>query len=539
MSTADPRRLAKQSYKEAENTLANRSIGATVLCVFHISAFAWWLRTVYVGYEAWRAGTGSLPETGIVKVGIPMFLTSISVEVILAVAARKEVYRLNDSLASMSNGLFQTMLDAVVFNVLGEILGVVFITAIPYHLIHEHWRIVRLEGLWGFIGMILARDFCYYWFHRVSHRVAFMWAVHGVHHEPNEFNYSVNLSQGALQRVTEACFYAPLALFFPPEVYVLIYPIAKIYGFFTHTRLVSKPYLLEWLFVTPSAHRVHHAGAPALYIDKNYSECFSIWDRMFGTFQPEEPAVVYGHVHPMSSWDPIRAQTAVWRAIFSKAAQCNAFLDKIKCFLMPPGWDPKTGGEFPLVDSTPYSAVKYDSDLPAAMSFYAVLHFVPAMAGGIAILHAWKSMSYPVLFAAIVFVTYSLMCIGRLYDRAPSALRLELLRLLAMASGVAWLAPRLPPQLQVPPAVTVMVANAFDFTLRQVSSRAVLGAAATVLALSAVVLLQNRRLFAAETRRQWEERVWIPEAGRSFGAKLKAAGGKLDLAHITATSFEG
>lgn len=275
----DPRQLARQSYKEAENPLAHHSIWATVLCLIHISAFAWWLRTVYVGYEAWRAGTGSLPETGIVKVGIPMFLASIAVEVILALAARKEVYRLNDSLASMSNGLFQTMLDAVVFNVLGEILGVVFITAIPYHLIHEHLRIVRLEGLWGFIGMILARDFCYYWFHRVSHRVAFMWAVHGVHHEPNEFNYSVNLSQGALQRVTEACFYAPLALFFPAEVYVLIYPIAKIYGFFTHTRLVSKPYLLEWLFVTPSAHRVHHAGSPALYIDKNYSECFSFWDR--------------------------------------------------------------------------------------------------------------------------------------------------------------------------------------------------------------------------------------------------------------------
>lgn len=280
----NPRKLTQLSCEEVKNPSAEQSVWATLFCVIHIAAFAYWLRKVFVGYEAWRAGVGSLPETGIVKVGIPMFLASIAVELILALSTRAEVYRLNDSLASMSNGLLQTILDAVIFNVLGEILGVVFITAIPYHLIHEHWRIVRLEGFWGFIGMIFARDLCYYWFHRVSHRVAFMWAVHGVHHQPNEFNYSVNLSQGALQRVTEVVFYAPLALFFPPEVYVLVYPIAKIYGFFTHTRLVSKPFLLEWFFVTPSAHRVHHAGAPSIYIDKNYSECFTIWDRYHCVF---------------------------------------------------------------------------------------------------------------------------------------------------------------------------------------------------------------------------------------------------------------
>jgi sterol desaturase/sphingolipid hydroxylase (fatty acid hydroxylase superfamily) len=165
-----------------------------------------------------------------------------------------------------------------------------------------------------------------------------MWAVHGVHHAPNEQNYSVNLSQGALQRVTEAAFYAPLALFFSPQLYVLVYPMEKIYGFFTHTRLLNKMYLLEGLVVTPSSHRVHHAGAPSKYIDRNYGEMLSIWDRMFGTWQEEQEAIVFGHVHPISSWDPIRAQTVVWRDIFHKASSCSSLIDKVRLSVWLVGW---------------------------------------------------------------------------------------------------------------------------------------------------------------------------------------------------------
>jgi sterol desaturase/sphingolipid hydroxylase (fatty acid hydroxylase superfamily) len=107
--------------------------------------------------------------------------------------------------------------------------------------------------------------------------------------------FSVNLSQGAIQRITSAAFYAPLALFCPPELYIIIFPMEKIYGFFTHTRLVSKMHYISLFFVTPSTHRVHHAGAPSKYIDKNYGEMLTVWDRMFGTHEEEVEPVVFGH----------------------------------------------------------------------------------------------------------------------------------------------------------------------------------------------------------------------------------------------------
>jgi alkylglycerol monooxygenase len=341
------------------------------------------------------------------------------------------------------------------------------------------------------------RDLGYYWFHRAAHRVAFMWAVHGVHHGPNEFNYSVSLSQGALQRWTEIFFYAPMALFFPVEVYLLLYPIAKIYGFFTHTRLFSGMGPLKYIVVTPSLHRIHHASAPSPYIDKNYGEVFSIWDRLFGTYQEEEFPVVYGTVEPIDTWDPFEANLTIWRKIFTKMSTCSSWAEKLKCLVMPPGWDPKTGKEYSLPDTTPWSSEKYDSKLPVQLALYVIVHYLVVMAAGIYLLIEYKKMkTYEMLFAVYSALIYSLATLGKMYDHHPRFIYYETVRLIVLASFTWYFFSWIHPQITT-------IATLFSIVCW-------------------IFVWLNRGVFARETDAQKNDRVWIKVAGREFTEKLRA-----------------
>jgi sterol desaturase/sphingolipid hydroxylase (fatty acid hydroxylase superfamily) len=270
--------------------------------------------------------------------------------------------------------------------------SVYLITGIPYRFIYDNFRITSITGTWGFIGMILCHDIGYYWAHRSAHRVSALWAVHAVHHRSNEFNLSVGLSQGALRRWSEALFYAPLALFFPPELYFLLHPLAQMFGFFSHTQLVSDVGFLQYIFVTPALHRVHHASSPAKYIDKNYGEIFSFWDRLFGTYEDEMEQPVYGTVEPHHTWDPIEPNLTVWKKLIKKTHECNSIWKKVYCFLGPPGWNPANGEEYPIPDVTPYVAVKYDSHLPFQVQTYRFVHFLITALIGIVSLQV-RSMS--------------------------------------------------------------------------------------------------------------------------------------------------
>ena len=203
-NNTDPRKLAKAQPHEVENPLAEKSWIATAFGVLQITAFLAWFYWAYTGYIRWydyqhgkiqlQAGEAVpvLPETGIVKVGIPLFLISILIEFVVShLLGNRENYRAAETVSNFSNGLMQQMVEMWT-TMIGEWFGLVLITAVPYRWIYDNFAITRaLEGNWiGFVFMWFARDFGYYWFHRAAHRSAFMWAVHGVHHIPNEFNYS-------------------------------------------------------------------------------------------------------------------------------------------------------------------------------------------------------------------------------------------------------------------------------------------------------------------------------------------------------------
>jgi sterol desaturase/sphingolipid hydroxylase (fatty acid hydroxylase superfamily) len=173
---------------------------------------------------------------------------------------------------------------------------------------------------WSYILCIIAIDFCRYWAHRVAHEQRFWWATHVTHHNSEQYNFTVGFRLSWVQQI-KLVFFIPVALMgFHPVVFFISNQIEVLYQFWIHTELIKKlPRPIEYIFTTPSHHRVHH-GTNDKYLDKNYGSTFIIWDRIFGTFQPEEEETAYGILTPVNSYNPVWLVFHEWVAIFKDLA---------------------------------------------------------------------------------------------------------------------------------------------------------------------------------------------------------------------------
>ncbi|WP_372872278.1 sterol desaturase family protein [Shewanella sp.] len=183
------------------------------------------------------------------------------------------------------------------------------------------WRLFDIEmNLKSFLLLLLAQDFCYYWFHRASHRCRWMWAAHVAHHSSENMNFSTAFRQSLMYPLAGMwLFWIPLVIIGFDPAWVVFSVLASLgFQFFVHTQLVDKLGPLEWLFNTPSHHRVHHGSNPQ-YIDKNYAGVLIIWDRLFGTFVKEEETVRYGITKPVNSFNPLVVTFSEWRDMFRDA----------------------------------------------------------------------------------------------------------------------------------------------------------------------------------------------------------------------------
>ncbi|KAJ8307261.1 hypothetical protein KUTeg_015345, partial [Tegillarca granosa] len=210
----------------------------------------------------------------------------VILEVPLLIWQKRKLPRFNDGFSSIANGIL-SQLHSLLFR---------STELAAYMWMYDRYNIISLPWnnpwtwLLGFVGV----DFCYYWVHRCGHEVNIMWAGHQVHHSSEDYNLTTALRQSAFHKYTMWMFYLPLALVMPPSVIRTLGP-------------------LEWIFNTPSHHRVHH-GRNRYCIDKNYGGTLIIFDRIFGTFEAEKDEVVYGLVHNINSWDPLYSQMSViWR----------------------------------------------------------------------------------------------------------------------------------------------------------------------------------------------------------------------------------
>lgn len=213
---------------------------------------------------------------------------------------------------------------------LGSLAG--FLNAHGLHLVPE-----TMPFFW-IVLLFLAQDFLYYWFHRASHRVRWFWSAHVAHHSSEYLNFSTALRQSALYPFTAgmALFYLPLAYVgFPIDWIAFAVAINLAFQFFVHTQAVGRMGPLERIFNTPSHHRVHHAKNP-IYVDRNYAGIFIVWDRMFGTFVPEDEPCRYGITKPVDFRDPIDSNLHEFKAMVQDVKTRRGWRQKLAAIFGPP-----------------------------------------------------------------------------------------------------------------------------------------------------------------------------------------------------------
>lgn len=361
----------------------------------------------------------------LIVASIPLFFILIAIEIVAARLLERRVYRFADSFADLGCGIIEQLLGVLVKATLFA----------GYLWLYANARLLDLpENSWlVFATCFLGVDFLYYWFHRMSHEVGAFWAAHSVHHQSEEYNLSVALRQGAFQSFFSWMFYLPLALLgFPPAVFITCSALNTLYQFWIHTRLIGKLGPFEWVFNTPSHHRVHHGRNPR-YIDRNHAGTLIIWDRIFGTFVEETDEPVYGVVKPLRSVNPIWANIAGWADIAAVAARASRFKDRLLPLVAAPGWRPAEQGG-PLIPpevSRPQDESEY---LPVSRTLgaYVFVHFVALLLLTTFALFKAPALGQATFAAMALTVVISLVVLSRLLEQRRGARLLEAARVLLL-----------------------------------------------------------------------------------------------------------
>ena len=280
--------------------------------------------------------------SNLVLYAIPAFVALLLIE--LAWSRRHpefKGYYTKDTFASLSMGLLNVIINA----------GTKLLTIAFFFWLYDH-RVVDVVaslGAWSWALLFLVEDHSYYWFHRIHHEVRVLWACHVNHHSSQHYNLSTALRQPLLTPFSGPMFWAPVPLIgFPPHMILTAQAISLLYQFWLHTEAIDRLGPLEWIFNTPSHHRVHH-GKNVRYLDKNHGGILIIWDRVFGTFAPETERVIYGLTKDIETYNPLRIGFHEFAAIGHDVARAPTFGAKLGYLFAPPGWShdgsTKTAGQ--------------------------------------------------------------------------------------------------------------------------------------------------------------------------------------------------
>lgn len=358
---------------------------------------------------------------------IPIFIGLIVIEVAIACWLGRPYYRFNDAITDISCGIGQQVIG--LFFKTGLFLGYVYF--------YERFALIDFSTrpIAAWVAAFFGVDFLYYWWHRWSHRVNFLWAIHIVHHQSEDYNLAVALRQAWFSGVTAWVVYLPLALLgIPPLVFVAMVSFSMLYQFWIHTRLIGKLGWLEWIINTPSHHRVHH-GRDAKYIDKNYGATLISWDRLFGTFQEEEEEPMYGTVKPYASWNAIWANFDYWVQLWQQARRAPYLWDKVRIWFMPPEWQPREI-ESPALPVDSGERIRYKTGVPLGLNGYIALQYAMLVPVLMWLMLSADSLRLGERVGAVSLILLTLLIWGGLFEKKYWALPLELGRLIVIAAVI-------------------------------------------------------------------------------------------------------
>ncbi len=266
-----------------------------------------------------------------VDIAVPLFVAAILVEMWIVQRNSRAAYEPRDTLTSLMLGFGNTVAGAMTAGAAGAIA----LWTYEYRLTDVGWT------WWAWLLAFVAYDLSYYWAHRAGHRIRWFWASHVIHHSSQHYNLSTALRQTWTGFIGFSFIFSMPLFFlgFHPAMIAFCAGLNLIYQFWIHTEAIDRmPRWFEWLFNTPSHHRVHHATNPR-YLDANYAGVFMLWDRMFGSFTPEDDVdpIRYGLVRQLGSFNILWAATHEWVGIGHDLWRAP-WRAKLGYLLMPPGW---------------------------------------------------------------------------------------------------------------------------------------------------------------------------------------------------------
>jgi sterol desaturase/sphingolipid hydroxylase (fatty acid hydroxylase superfamily) len=355
---------------------------------------------------------------------IPFFLLLLVIEILYGYFIKNQKYKVMDTVSSISSGFTNILKDS-----LG--LGIILVT---YPYLVEHLALTEIKATWlVWLVAFIAIDFAGYWNHRLSHKINFFWNQHVIHHSSEEFNLACALRQSVSNLIGYFPFLLiPAALVgVPYKVIAILAPIHLFAQFWYHTQHIGKLGWLEYIIITPSQHRVHHA-INAEYIDKNLGQILSVWDRIFGTFQEELHTVPpqYGVLKPVATWNPVLINFQhIWRLI-KDAWRTKSYWDKVRIWFMPTGWRPADVIEnYPIqiIDDV-YQFERYATPSSKALNWYVIFQLFATLGFLLFMFFNYGTIGFEGLLVFGAFVFVGIYGYTTLMDRTSYAVWIEVIR---------------------------------------------------------------------------------------------------------------
>ncbi len=355
---------------------------------------------------------------------IPFFIVLLILEIGYGYFVKDQKHKVLDTVSSISSGLT---------NIIKDSLGIGLVI-ISYPFLLEHLSIIKIENTWVvWLIAFIAIDFAGYWNHRLSHKINFFWNQHVIHHSSEEFNLACALRQS----ISNLLGYFPFLLLpaallgVPNQVIAVLAPAHLFAQFWYHTQHLGKLGWLEYVIVTPSQHRVHHAINPE-YIDKNLDQVLCVWDRWFGTFQEEldEVPPQYGVLKPAQTWNPILINFQHLWQLLKDAWHTNNWWDKLRIWFMPTGWRPADVKEIHPISiiEDVYSFTRYTTPTSKLFNAYIIFQLLVTTALLMVMFYNYSTIGFNglLLNGAIIFIGiygYTSVMDGKAYGAVIELIR--------------------------------------------------------------------------------------------------------------------
>jgi sterol desaturase/sphingolipid hydroxylase (fatty acid hydroxylase superfamily) len=358
---------------------------------------------------------------------IPAFFIFTGLEYAAALRQKKpHLFKFDSSVANISIGVAERLLN-------------LFLTASFYGLfqyVYTHFVLWSIPNTWWvWVIMLLATDLVWYWYHRFGHEINLFWAAHIVHHQSEEFNYTVSARITTLQALIRNLFWCVLPLAgFHPDMVIATLVIHGTYSFFTHTQIIGKLGWLEYILITPSHHRVHHASNEK-YLNKNYGDLFVFWDKLFGTFQREEEAPTYGLTHPLKSYSFIWQHVHYFLELGLAVRRTPGLLRKLKIiFGNPELLDQNLRAEL----EQKFLPHKEEATPRIRHKAYVLIQVVLVIIMAFILTLFYRHLDTPDVLTGVLFVAITLINCGALLEQRHWIYYLEQVRLVLLAGYLAY-----------------------------------------------------------------------------------------------------